>query len=107
MLEVPVAEKRKRFTLDLDPEMQLRLKVAAALAGVSMRQYCVVAIENALKRDQNAVFQKPGLTEEGLDQLLALRDQTFGTQMLPGDSTDIIREQRELRTRELERRSRS
>ena len=102
-----MATNKKRFTLDLDSEVQMRLKVAAALRGVSMRQYCVVAIENALKRDQNAIFQKPGLTEEGLDQLIALRDQTFGAEMLPGDSTDIIREQRDLRTRELERRSRS
>lgn len=102
-----MAEKKKRFTLDLDPEVQVRLKVAAALKGISMRQYCVAAIENELKRDQNAVFLKPGLTEEGLDQLLALRDRTFGPEMIPGDSTDIIREQRELRTKELERRSRS
>ena len=85
----------------------MRLKAAAALKGISMRQYCVVAIENALRRDRNAVFQKPGLTEEGLDQILALRHQTFGAEVLPGDSTDIIREQRGLRTRELQRRSRS
>ncbi len=38
-----VTAKKKRFTLDLDPEVQLRLKVAAALKGISMRQYCLDA----------------------------------------------------------------
>ena len=85
--------------------MQVRLKVAAALRGISMRQYCVAAIGKELALDQEAVFQKPGLTEEGLDQLLALREEIFGSEMLPGDSTDIIREERELRIKELERRS--
>ena len=98
-------EKKKRFTLDLDPGVQTRLKIAAALRGVSMRRYCVSAIEKELAQDNEAVFQTPRFTEEGLNQLLALREEIFGGEMLPGDSTDIIREERELRTKELERRS--
>ena len=98
-------EKRKRFTLDLDPEMQRRLKVSAALKGISMRQYCVSAIEKELAQDHDAVFQTPRFTEKDLDELLALREEIFGGEMLPGDSTDVIREERELRTKELERRS--
>ena len=43
---------RKRFTLDLEPSLQLRLKVIAALRGVSMRDYCLVPIEMQLAKDE-------------------------------------------------------
>lgn len=43
-----MAPKKKRFTLDLELEMQQRLKIAAALMGISMRQYCIDAIESRL-----------------------------------------------------------
>ena len=33
--------KKKRLTLDLEPTFQRRLKVVAALKGVTMRQYCL------------------------------------------------------------------
>ena len=98
---------KKHFTLDLDSDFQRRLKVAAALKEISMRQYCVAAIEGVLARDDTYDLQKPGLTEEGLGRITALRDEIFGGKMLPGDSTDIIREERELRSKELERRSSS
>ena len=43
---VPEMEpKKKRVTLDLDPQLQRRLKAVAALKGISMRQYCQTAIE--------------------------------------------------------------
>lgn len=85
--------------------MQVRLKVAAALKGISMRQYCVAAIEAKLAHGHGTISQRPGLTEEGLHRLTALRDEIFDGKMLSGDSTDIIREEMELRTKELERRS--
>ena len=37
--------KKKRLTLDLDPAFQRRLKVMAAIKGVSMGGYCQTAIE--------------------------------------------------------------
>ncbi len=40
--------KTKRLTLDLDPSFQRRLKVVAALKGISMRRLCLVAIEKEL-----------------------------------------------------------
>jgi predicted HicB family RNase H-like nuclease len=42
---------KKRLTLDLDPEFQKRLKVTAAMKGVSMREYCERAIEKELEKD--------------------------------------------------------
>lgn len=43
---------RKRFTLDLEPTFQRRLKVIAAVKGVSMRNYCVELIERQLAVDE-------------------------------------------------------
>ena len=44
--------KKKRLTLDLDPVFQRRLKVLAALKGVSMRRYCQTAIDQELTKDE-------------------------------------------------------
>ena len=44
--------KRKRLTLDLDPPVHRRLKVAATLKGVSMRQYCLTAIDKEMAIDR-------------------------------------------------------
>ncbi len=44
--------EKKRFTIDLDVSFQRRLKVIAALKGVSMRRYCIAAIEKELTLDQ-------------------------------------------------------
>ena len=96
---------KKRFTLDLEPEMQVQLKVAAALKGVSMRQYCVTAIEAELAQERHIRLAGTSLSEDGFSRLTALRDEIFGGVALPEDSADLIREERELRSDELERRS--
>lgn len=85
--------KKKRFTLDLDPLMQRRLKVIAALKGISMRQYCISAIEKELAKDESK--ETPALPfGEFLNQLESLHDEIFQGQILPGDSSDLIREAR-------------
>ena len=94
---------KKRFTLDLDPEVQHRLKVAAALRGVSMRQYCLAAIEKELQKEEEFPIEKPALSEEAFGRLNALRDEIFGARVLPGDSAEVIREERERRSQDLER----
>ena len=88
---------KKRFTLDLEPDFQRRLKVAAALRGINMRQYRVAAIEAELSQEQDAGSRGPGLSEEGLNRLSALRYKIFGGRMLEREL--------ELRTKEIERRS--
>ena len=44
--------KKKRLTLDMDAAFQRRLKVIAALKGVSMRGYCHAAIDRQLTQDE-------------------------------------------------------
>src|SRR5690348_11846376 len=46
---------RKRLTLDLDPELHLRIKIAAAQAHVSMREY----LEEILRESVPSLPQAP------------------------------------------------
>ncbi len=90
--------KKKRFTLDMDVAMQRRLKVIAAVRGISMRRYCLAAIEQRLAEDdaQNGGGQPFG--DEVLDRLAHRQFEVFQGMRVPGDSTDLIREGREERT---------
>lgn len=89
--------KKKRLTLDIDPMTQRRLKAIAAMRGISMRQYCLTAINRELAKDDRPGV--PGLPfgHEALDRLHALRSEIFGDRTLPGDSVEFIREARESR----------
>ena len=90
--------KKKRFTLDLDPDLKQRLKAAAARKGVSMSQYCQDAIEKELANDDGVEAAGPPSTLDGWEKLLALKDEIFQGRKLPGNSVDFIREARESRS---------
>ena len=91
------ARKKVRLTLDLDPAFQSRLKVAAALKGVSMRRYCQTAIDRELAKDETngAAGQPSG--RFSFARLEAIRDGISGDRTFPGDSVEFIREARESR----------
>ncbi len=92
-----MASPKKRFTLDLEPEMQRRLKIAAVVKGISMRRYCLDAIEHQLTSEE--VSSEPNGTEKrSLLRMTKLRDEIFGRVPLEGDSADLIRESREERS---------
>ncbi len=91
--------KAKRLTLDLDPIVQKRLKVMAALKGTSMRRYCLSAIERELAQDEASDDRALPFGEEALDRLVALRKEIFGARKVPEDSTELIRVAREERSR--------
>ena len=87
--------KKKRLTLDIDPPVQRRLKAVAALKGVSMRRYCLTAIDRELARDE----ANGALTGTfNVERLIALQEEAFGDKVLPGDGAESIREARESRT---------
>ena len=95
-------QAKKRLTLDLDPPVHRRLKAVAALKGVSMRSYCLAAIDRELARDEaNGIG---GVFSEKPDHELfwELRQDVFGGKPLPGDSADLIREAREIRAAQTE-----
>ena len=89
--------KKKRLTLDLDPALRRRLKAVAALKGISMRQYCQTAIDKELVRDEAAGVPILPFGREAVDRFVALQEETFNGQPLPGDSAEFIREARESR----------
>ena len=89
--------KKKSLTLDLDPLVQRRLKAMAALKGISIRQYCLTAIDKELAIDEaNGVpGQRSG--RFSFARLEATRDEILGDRVFPGDSVEFIREARESR----------
>ena len=91
--------KKKRLTLDMDPPVQRRLKVIAALKGISMRQYCLAAIDKELAQDEAVGVVDLPFGHEALDRLDSLREEVLGNKVLPGDSAEFIREARESRSR--------
>ena len=90
--------KKKRLTLDLDPPVQRRLKSIAAVKGISMRQYCLTAIDKELAKDEAKGVTSLPFGHEALDRLDTLRKEIFGNTTLPGDSVEFIRETREARS---------
>ena len=89
--------KKKRLTLDLDPPVQRRLKAVAALKGISMRRYCLTAIDRELAKDEaNGGLVQPS-SPFSFAKLETTRDEILGDRMFPGDSAEFIREARESR----------
>ena len=89
--------KKKRLTLDLDPALQRRLKAVAGLKGIRLRQYCQIAIDKELARDEAPSVPILPFGREAIDRFVALQEETFNGQLLPGDSAEFIREARESR----------
>ena len=94
--------KKKRLTLDMDPAFQRRLKATAALKGVSMREYCLTAIEGELDKDE--VDHTPEETARKPDHIMfaEFRKELFGDRVFPGNSADLLREARAIRDAEME-----
>ena len=102
-----MAEKRKRLTLDMEPPMQRRLKAVAALKGISMREYCLSAIEKEMAKDErDGVVLSDGERSDAerpdAERFAQLRRRYFGGGKLPGDSVDLIREAREIRDAQMD-----
>ena len=93
--------KKTRFTLDLDPLFQRRLKVVATLKGMTMRQYCLNAVGQELAKDEAKGAMSLPFGEEALNRLAELQAEVFGERKVPGDSASLIRKSREARSRAL------
>lgn len=91
--------RKKRFTLDLDPLLQRRMKVVAALKGISMRQFCVAAIEKELARDDAEGARSLPFGEEALDKLAFHQAEVFRGRQVEQESTELIRQARMARTK--------
>lgn len=89
--------ERKRLTLDIDASVQRRLKVVAALKGVTMRQYCQTAIDRELAKDAADGVSEQQFNRDAFERLVSHREELFSGQPLPGDSVELLHEARESR----------
>ena len=97
--------KRSRITIDISPELRRRIKMAALQNDLSISEYLAGILEQAVPGETGMIEQhgKP-LTRETLEHVLQVRkeimEHTKGRVF--EDSTEIIRQLREERSRELE-----
>lgn len=92
--------KRARLTLDIDSQLHLQLKIAAAQAHLSMRKFTERLLENALLTPASTEGHHPA-TQEGLNRLLEARAAIMRGRHFTDDSTDLLHEAREERLNQL------
>ena len=93
--------KDQKLILDLEPDLQRRVKKAAELRGVTVDQYCYAAISKELASDERNGDVPPKSTQPDSERFRALHKKYFGDRVLSANSVDLIREGREERDRQL------
>lgn len=91
--------KRTRLTIDISPELRRRIRMAAAERDQSVRAYILEVLEQTVPNGGHS----PGLvTDEMIRRLDDARERIMRGRRFTEDSTDVIRQAREARTRQLE-----
>ena len=88
---------KTRFTLDMTPDLRMRLKIAAARRGITMRQYSLSAIERQLEKENIKVLAAGTFNRGTVEKVGALQKSIFGRRRLSDESTELIRQAREER----------
>ena len=87
-----------RVVLDMDIHLGRRLAAAADLKGISVRRYCLTAIDKELSREEGG-----GSSDKPDHEMFAeLRREMFKDGPLPGNSVDLLREAREIREEQMD-----
>src|SRR5207248_10786659 len=99
------AMKRSRITIDVSPELRRRIKKAATENEVSISEYLGRILDEKVPRETNLIqIEEKPLTREKLERVLRVREEiiahTGGYTF--EDSTEVVRQMREERSRELE-----
>ena len=98
------AKKRSRNTFDVSPELRRRIKVAALQNDLSIGEYLGRILEDVVP-DEASVTQRQRrpVTNKTLEQLSKISDEIMQSRdgKLFEDSTEMIRQMREDRTRYL------
>lgn len=93
--------RRARVTLDLDPDLHLRLKIAAAQERTSMREYAEhvlqASVPTVAQLTRAADTARHPATQEGLERLLQTRERIMHGRRFAEDSADLLHEAREER----------
>jgi hypothetical protein len=98
-------KKRSRLIIDIVPELRRRIKIAAAENDLSVQEYVGRILEQAVPPERNARQREYGrLDRAAVDKLLQTREAIMRAH--PGqvfeDSSELIHQAREERSRELE-----
>ena len=97
--------KRSRITIDISPELRRRIKVAASQRDLSISEYLGGILEENVPLEVGSTQQEEHtVTPEFLEQVYRVRQRIFKESKgeLFEDSTELIRQQREDRTKYLE-----
>jgi hypothetical protein len=93
--------RRARLTIDLDPELHMRLKMAAAANGVSMRELVECLLLQTLPamphRRRIPLEQRRPISQGALEQMERTREQVMRGRVFADDAADLLREAREER----------
>jgi hypothetical protein len=97
-------KERTRITIDVSPELRQRIKLAAFQNNISISEYLGRILEDTVPREISYSKEMKPLTREKLERVLKVREEiiahTYGRTF--DDSTELIRQMREERTRELD-----
>ncbi len=97
--------KRPRITIDVSPELRRRIKIAASQNDQSISEYVGKILDEAVPGEVSTIQQQGHpVTREAIERLRQLRKKVLAEHNgeLFEDSTEMIRQMREERSRELE-----
>jgi hypothetical protein len=101
--EKRVMKERTRITIDVSPELRKRIKVAAAENGVSISEYLGRILEESVPARAAESTEGHPVTLEAVERLRRLREKIFreNNEQYFEDSSELLYQQREERTRQL------
>ena len=97
-------KKRSRITFDVSPELRRRIKMAAAQIDLSVGEYLARILEQTVPNEPPATIQKGHpITKEAIERLKQFREELIRETNghVFEDSAELIRREREKRTRYL------
>ena len=97
--------KRSRITIDVSPELRKRIKLAAAQNEMSISEYLGSILEQAVPAEASIRrWQRKPLTRETLEHVYQVHEEIMEhtNRRIFEDSTEIIRQMREERSKELD-----
>ena len=97
--------KRSRITIDISPELRRRIKMAALQNDSSISEYVGDILEKNVPDEANVILEEEHpVTPDFLEQILRVRERIMRESKGQPfeDSTELIRQMREERTKYLE-----
>ncbi|HEX6799324.1 MAG TPA: hypothetical protein VF116_16565 [Ktedonobacterales bacterium] len=97
--------KRPRLTIDISPQLRRRIKAAAALRDMTVREYVAQILEEAVPEEpagrEGQTEHLHRLSPEGVQRLFETSKRIMRGRVFTDDSTDLLSEAREERMEEL------